>query len=387
MSSMGDNGSSGKLTALDTVIRETLSTLAAGREQLFAVAENARSENSRIKKSLIETDKQLAAIEQDLTEARKQEKTVRSREAKVTAAFEKHSEEEIKLAYKEVKELQVKLTLLKERQEQLRQKKEDLEAGRLSFRHTEEKAENMVSQVGLVMDFIGGNLRDINIKLESLQQRQQMGLQIVKAQEEERKRVAREIHDGPAQSMANVVLRMEFCEKLMEVEPAKVSRELKELKEIVRSNLQDMRKIIFDLRPMALDDLGVIPALKRYIEDFRGKNDINIEMNFFGKEARLEPVLEIALFRLIQEALNNVVKHAHASDIMVIVELKDKWVRASVEDDGVGFELDEILASRSGNNFGLVSMKERTDLLGGEMEIDTKPGKGTKVSFKVPVAR
>ncbi len=387
MTNVDGNGSSAELTALDTVIKETMRTLGAGREQLFAVAENARSECSRIKKSIAETDSQLEAINSELAATQKEEEIVQARVAQVTGAFERHSEAEIKAAYEEVRELQVRLTLLKERREQLLRKREDFETSRLNLQETAEKAENMVSQVGVVMDFIGGNLRDINVKLESLQQRQQMGLQIVKAQEEERKRVAREIHDGPAQSMANVVLRMEFCEKLMEVEPAKVSQELKELKDIVRSNLQDMRKIIFDLRPMALDDLGVVPALKRYIEDFREKNDIDIEIQFFGKEARLEPVLEIALFRLVQEALNNVVKHAHAKKVKVVMELKDDQVRAFVEDDGIGFDLDDYYANQKGNNFGLVSMRERTDLLGGEMKIQTKPGKGTKVYFIVPVAR
>ena len=212
-----------------------------------------------------------------------------------------------------------------------------------------------------------------------------MGLQIIKAQEEERKRVAREIHDGPAQSMANVVLRMEFCEKLMDVNPEKVRGELQELKDIVRNNLQDVRKIIFDLRPMAIDDLGVMPTLKRYIEDFRGKNDIDIGMNFFGKETRLEPVLEIALFRLVQEALNNVVKHARAAKVLVTLEMMPEWVKVSVEDDGVGFILERVMTDY-GTRFGLISMQERADLLGGTLQINTAPGQGTRVVFKVPVA-
>lgn len=250
---------------------------------------------------------------------------------------------------------------------------------------TAEKAENMISQLGVAVDFIRGSLRDLHSKPENLQHKQLMGLQIIKAQEEERKRVAREIHDGPAQSMANVVLRMEFCEKLMDVDLDKVRRELAEIKEIVKSNLQDMRKIIFDLRPMALDDLGVMPALKRYIEDFRKKNDINIEMNFMGQEARLDPVLEIALFRLVQEALNNVVKHARATKVQVKLEMKPESVKVEVEDDGVGFVLERVL-NDYGTKFGLISMKERADLLGGVLHIVTAPGQGTTVSFKIPIS-
>lgn len=385
MGKLSRPGSQTEISSLDRVVKETLKTLDNGREQLFAVAENARNDCSRLKDSLLKIERLLTDTEAELAGIKDGEQTARSRVAKITGDFEKHTESEITAAYEEAKEMQIKMTLLQERRDQLQYKKKELETNLLSLQEAVERAENMVSQVGVVMEFIRGNLKDINLKLESLQQRQQMGLEIIRAQEEERKRVAREIHDGPAQSMANVVLRMEFCEKLMDMEPGKVRGELKEIKEIVRNNLQDVRKIIFDLRPMALDDLGLLPALKRYIQDFREKNDIDTEMTFYGRESRLEPTLEIALFRLMQEALNNVVKHARASSVRVNMEMKPEWVKAVVEDDGKGFDLEKVLANNTGSHFGLISMRERTDLLGGEMNIDTQPGMGTKVSFKVPV--
>ena len=378
----GDNHS--ELTSLDIVIKDTVKTLESGREQMFAVAENARNECSRLSSTLREIDEQINNIDSGFSDLDNNEKIARVRVKLVTNNFEQYSEDEIKSAFEGAKDLQVKLTRLVERRNQLEHKREELETSFTSLQKTAEKAENMISQVGVVMDFIKGNLKNINTKLESLQQRQLLGLQIIKAQEEERKRVAREIHDGPAQSMANVVLRMEFCEKLMDFEPEKVRQELKELKNIVKDNLQDVRKIIFDLRPMALDDLGVVPALKRYIENFRKTNNLHIETAFYGRAARLEPVLEIALFRLIQEALNNVLKHAAASNVRVTVDMKADMVKALVEDDGCGFELSDIVAGQQ-TSFGLISMKERIDLLGGELYIDTNPGKGTKISFEFPV--
>jgi len=338
-------GNSSKNTSLDLVVGETVNTLENGQNQLFTMAENARSECARVSGALSDIKRQLVDIR--------------------TAQAESGENKE----------------WLKK---QLEDKKLELETSLINLQETADKAENLVYHVGVVIDFIRGN-QDISIKLESFQQKQQLGLQIIKAQEEERKRVAREIHDGPAQSMANVVLRMEFCEKLMDVNPEKVRGELQELKDIVRNNLQDVRKIIFDLRPMAIDDLGVMPTLKRYIEDFRGKNDIDIGMNFFGKETRLEPVLEIALFRLVQEALNNVVKHARAAKVLVTLEMMPEWVKVSVEDDGVGFILERVMTDY-GTRFGLISMQERADLLGGTLQINTAPGQGTRVVFKVPVA-
>lgn len=316
-----------QLESLEHVFTKTIKTLESGQNQLFQLAENARSECLRLTNALVEIDGQ----------------------------------------------------------SHLQDERHELETSLLNLRETAEKAENMVSQVGVVKDFITGNLRDINVQLEGSKQRQQLGWQIIKAQEEERKRLSREIHDGPAQSLANVVLRMEFCEKLMDADPGKVRDELKELKKTVISNLQDVRKIIFDLRPMALDDLGLIPALKRYIEDFQKKNSIPILTSFRGRESRFEPALEIALFRLIQEALNNVVKHAGATEAGVTVEINDNMVKAVVEDDGVGFILAKTLNNNMRTRLGLIGMRERIDLLSGNMNIETKPGQGTKIMFAIPI--
>jgi len=160
---------------------------------------------------------------------------------------------------------------------------------------------------------------------------------------------------------------------------------LKELKDVVRGNLQDVRKIIFDLRPMALDDLGLIPALKRYLEDYRDKYGLAVEPVFRGIKERPAPALEIALFRLIQEALNNVRKHANARKAEVKLDIKPNLIIAGVKDDGQGFDLRQALAATGGDNFGLISMKERVELLGGHLDIITAPGKGTEVIFRIPV--
>lgn len=374
-----------ELKTLDMVVKETTKAIAEGKERIFGIAENARAECLRVQTGIEDLDSRLREAAGETADLEQREQRAREHLGAVSKNFEKHSGEDIKTAFEEVKELQIKLTLLKERRSQLEAQREELIQRVAGLQQTAEQAENLVSQVGLVMDFIGGNLKDINVKIESIHQRQQLGLQVIKAQEEERKRVAREIHDGPAQSMANVVLRMEFCEKLLDVDPEKARQELKELKEVVRGNLQDVRKIIFDLRPMALDDLGLVPALKRFLEDYRDKWGLEVEPVFRGTEKRLAPALEIALFRLVQEALNNVRKHAHARKVVVTLGLEPKMITAGVKDDGQGFDLKQALAVRSGDSFGLISMKERVELLGGRMEIKTEPGRGTEVLFRIPV--
>lgn len=326
---------SSDLNCFEDVISNTVKMLDSSRRQLLVAAGNARNEYLRVKELLIDLDDEI-----------------------VKAGSEQRN--------------------------QLKKQRKELEGNLSGIAQRAEKAEGMVAQVQLVMDLLKGNHNDMRFKIEDLQQKQQLGLQIIKAQEEERKRVAREIHDGPAQSLANVVFRMEYCEKLLEMEPNKVKDELVALKNVVKDNLQDVRKIIYDLRPMALDDLGIIPALRRYINNYREEKGIIVEFSFSGKEVRVESGLEVALFRIIQEALTNVAKHAAASYVSVGVEMRDDFISAVIEDDGRGLDLPGFLNSKA-SNFGLISMRERADLLGGELYINTLPGKGTKISLRLPI--
>lgn len=120
-----------------------------------------------------------------------------------------------------------------------------------------EKAEMLVTRIGVVLQFLHGTLSQISVQLGNVQKQQQLALKVLLAQEEERRRIAREIHDGPAQALANIVLRADYCEQLLSRDPAKLKQELEKLKDLVRASLRDIRKIIFDLRPMPLDDLGL----------------------------------------------------------------------------------------------------------------------------------
>ena len=142
--------------------------------------------------------------------------------------------------------------------------------------------------MGVVLGYLTGDLSKIGEALESAKQHQLMGLKVIQAQEEERKRVAREIHDGPAQSMANVVLRSEIVEKMLKNERIlEAQMELHELKEMVRMSLGDVRRIIFDLRPMALDDLGLVPTLQKYIRTCEERIASSIDLVIFGIEPPL----------------------------------------------------------------------------------------------------
>ncbi|MDY7039798.1 MAG: histidine kinase, partial [Chloroflexota bacterium] len=167
----------------------------------------------------------------------------------------------------------------------------------------------------------------------------QMIVRIIEAQENERQHLARQMHDGPAQSLTNLILQAEICERLFDMDKERARAELAALKNAVNNTFQKTRDFIFELRPMMLDDLGLVPTLKRYVEGFAEKSGVPTNMSISGKERRMPPYTEVTVFRVVQELLNNARQHAQPTRIQVNLDIEPKMVRAMVEDDGIGFDV------------------------------------------------
>lgn len=206
---------------------------------------------------------------------------------------------------------------------------------------------------------------------------------VVQAQEEERSKISRQIHDGPAQVLANFILQTEIAERLLKDDPEKAAAELASLKEAATSSFSKVRDFIFDLRPMMLDDLGLIPTARRYIEGFKEKTGLEVSMVITGNERRLESFREVVIFRALQELLGNVRDHAQATQAKVQIDLDEHNVRAAVEDNGRGFD-PESLEVEDRTQRTLRYLSRQIELLGGTIEIDSREGEGTRVSFSVP---
>jgi two-component system, NarL family, sensor histidine kinase DegS len=214
---------------------------------------------------------------------------------------------------------------------------------------------------------------------------QSMVSKIIQAQENERLRVSRQLHDGPAQSMSNLVLRAEICERWMEADVNRAKSEITGLKSMVNEILQETRRFIFDLRPMILDDLGLLPTLRRYIKDYVEKNKVEVNFLPSGRERRLPTHVETAIFRIIQEALINVAIHANAAHVQVVLDLGDSAATVTVEDDGVGFDINKLSLELQQKSLGIASMGQRIEMLGGQISIDSTMGRGTRVMALIPL--
>jgi two-component system sensor histidine kinase DegS len=209
---------------------------------------------------------------------------------------------------------------------------------------------------------------------------------IIKAQEDERLRVSRQMHDGPAQAMSNLVLRAEICERWMENDMSRAKAELSGLKSMVNDTLQETRRFIFDLRPMILDDLGLIPTLRRYIKDFKDKTRIEVHLDMSGPELRLPNHIEVAAFRIIQEALSNVAKHANATQVNIRLEIAEKRLSMIIEDDGNGFDVSILSDEKKMEQaLGIASMGQRMEMLNGTLDLASTPGRGTRIAAYIPL--
>jgi two-component system sensor histidine kinase DegS len=204
---------------------------------------------------------------------------------------------------------------------------------------------------------------------------------LVNAQETERQRLSRQMHDGPAQALSNFILQTEIAMRLMDVDATQAREELNNLKASAMGTFQKVRNFIFELRPMMLDDLGLAPTIRRYADAFKEQAGLDVSVTVTGHERRLEPYLEVMLFRAIQELLGNAARHSQATLVKVILDLGEDRVRVSVDDNGKGFDPDAI---QHGNNLGLKLIRERTEMLGGSFEIDSAIGKGARILFAVP---
>jgi signal transduction histidine kinase len=209
--------------------------------------------------------------------------------------------------------------------------------------------------------------------------------EITRAQEEERKRIARELHDDTAQVLLSLSRQLDsFIRKKHSFAPNEVLF-LKDLQDQLNRGVQSVHRFIQDLRPSLLDDLGLIPALRSLAKSLQENDGISTEFTVFGGERRFSPEVESLLFRIVQEGLNNIRRHAQASEAKILIEFPDDRVKVTITDNGRGFELSGRMDDlpRSGK-LGLAGMQERVRLLGGTIEVNSQKGKGTTIIVEVP---
>jgi two-component system sensor histidine kinase UhpB len=235
-------------------------------------------------------------------------------------------------------------------------------------------------------DFVSQTLGQLNTALIDARQYhrriKEMSSQVLTAHEAERKRIARELHDDTAQALTSIVVRLRLLER--STEDSKVQHNVEELRELTAGALESVRRMAMDLRPASLDDLGLVPALQAYAERFSRNWPTKVTINVEGMRRRLPPEVELVLYRVVQEALTNIAKHASASEASVELSRSRNEVTLRIVDNGIGFDPEHKTAANT-SSLGLFGMQERLALVDGEMIIESTKGAGTTITARVPL--
>ncbi|MCW5853391.1 MAG: HAMP domain-containing protein [Anaerolineae bacterium] len=206
--------------------------------------------------------------------------------------------------------------------------------------------------------------------------------EILQAQEEERRRVARELHDEAAQALTSLLVRVRLLER--SATPDEARQHVQELRKLTAEALEEVRRVALELRPTILDDLGLVAALGWRVDEFNAASAARVTLTVAGLEERLPATVELAFYRVAQEALTNVLRHAHAQNARVTVRREDGWVMLDIVDDGMGFD-PQTPRKAGSHGLGLVGMRERMALIGGELNIQAAEGGGTRITARAPV--
>lgn len=385
-----------KEVSLKKILTDTINKIEDNKAQIFDIYETACSEVEASKKMLAELKEKAAQTIQRVDELARQEQQEKQKLVLVSSNFQNYSEEKIRASYEAVKNVQVALGVEREKEQGLRLQRDKLE---LRLRHLQVmlvQAEHLALAIGSVLSYLSSQVSGVVWKIEAVQKDKFVGARIIKAQEEERYRVSREIHDGPAQDLANLIFQTSVAEKLVDYDPEEAKQTLQELRKQIRDCLTNIRQVIFDMRPMALDDLGLAPALNQLVGQMASRGILSTEFSIDGQPYELPKHVEIAIFRIVQEALNNAAHHSGTDKARLRVLCRPDALSVLIQDDGKGFDTDaepdmpeaaEVLSeeeSSSAGQFGLLGMRERAKLIGAEINVMSAPGKGTRVHLRVP---
>jgi signal transduction histidine kinase len=211
--------------------------------------------------------------------------------------------------------------------------------------------------------------------------------QILSIQEEERKKISRELHDVVAQALMGINVRLAALKTGAGMDARELGRNISLTQKMVKKSANIVHQYARELRPAALDDLGLIPALHSFMKSFTSRTGIRTHLTAFEEVEKLNSAKRTALYRVAQEALTNVARHAHASRVEVTLTKEVKFVRMEVRDDGKSFQIEPVLLSRGTKHLGLLGMRERVEMVGGRFEIESTPGKGSTIIARIPIGR
>jgi len=323
--------------------------------------------------SLEDTQRELRDVDIKLKQSQAEVNKLAERNASVVSRLQKVQNQsdallplEVRQAYDGALEAQQRLFLMRGQIDRLNSDKKNLE----NLASTLENVTNLLGKSSPAPK--GGADKEAFSMIEAT----------IQAQEAERQRMSRQMHDGPAQALSNFILQSEIAMRLFDIDQEQAREELVSLKMAATSAFKQVRNFVFELRPMMLDDLGLIPTLKRYSEAFKEQTEVEVDLSVSGLERRLESYIEVIIFRSLQDLLGFAHREGDATSVKINMSIGENNVKISIEDNGKGFDVDEVF---KGSGISIKAIKDRIEMLGGFMEVESAGGNGCYFVFQIPV--
>jgi len=373
---------------INDIIKEIIAQISNSREQILEIIDNVRIEYENLKSELVVIRQNIDKVINEVDALEVQDKLMRKKLVQVSKKFNSYNQEEIKSVYENASDIRVRFIMKQNEEKQLRERRDTLEILLKKSIKNIDNSEKAINQISIAMSYLEGDILSV---LEGADKSSNMfiGIKILEAQENERKRISRDIHDGPAQHIANIIMKADICKKVIQKDFNEGLKELADLKESVKVALKEVRSIIFDLRPMALDDLGLNKTIEQAVNSISEDFNMDIKLKLKPMQTEVESIIQVAVFRIVQEIFNNIKKHSKAKNVEVKLDFGTKYLRLLISDDGIGFDVEETLkrVKTKGTSYGLIGIFDRVNQLQGKIHIESRAQAGCVYDVVLPVNR
>ena len=336
------------------------------------------SEYEQAQKSLKEIDMMLEQSQTELSKLIQRNTSANSHLQQIQNQFDTIPRADIRQAYNSAIDSQQRMLVMRGQLEKLQNDQSNLRRQTLLIEQIRQYFPEK-SQIGKAGKFSEGALGQNGDGLSVLEM-------MINSQETERQRLSRQMHDGPAQALSNFIVQTEIAARLFEIDKEKAKNELENLKGAAMSTFQKVRNFISELRPMMLDDLGLIPTVKKYVDIFKEQYGVDVNLSVTGQEKRFEPYLEVMVFRAIQEIMGNSIRHNQdlpvKVQIITQITLDENQVKVVISDNGKGFNPND---EKETSGLGLKLIRDRVEMLGGFYDLDSSEGQGCRISLTIPI--
>ncbi|MBE6050671.1 MAG: sensor histidine kinase [Clostridium sp.] len=372
---------------INEILSLVINDIHKGQEKIINITESLKSQYKKYEEELREINEEINELVAEVIQLEKEDKKMRRKLADVSANFQE-DDSEMKKVYEEALNVRVEYVTKQKEENRLKSKRSNLEKLVKENRNNIQDADSVIEQVSVALNYlkrdVGGNIDDVDEKNKIA-----YSVRFTKAQEKERNRIAREIHDGPAQYLASTIMRLDFCKMLLSRDLEKGLMELDDLKGNVKKTLKEVRGIILDLKPPFLNGVTLENAIYDLKEAFQDDTNINFNVKMKVSNKVIEYVLEVAIYRMIQEILHNIKKHSNAQNASLKLEIGYDNIYIDLQDDGKGFDVEKVIRDVRINNkhYGILGIYDRVYELNGEITIESSENEGTKYKIKLPINR